>query len=644
MKTAVTGPITATDDELRAALDAAEFPSLLSALALLTGDLGVLRAHLMPDPLLLGQPQAGLTPEQLEEARALAFDVLVRHRDAGSPPHPPVSDDDLFAMMSFSAARTITRDYLGLLREELALGGEDRRAPTWRRASTGCPDATAPFTAIIVGAGMSGLLAAHRLEQAGVKFTILEKNDDVGGTWLENVYPGCRVDVPNHSYSYSFAQRLDWPQVFSTQGVLLDYFRTCATELGLRDRIRFGTEVTSAEWDEPSATWTVRTRSANGSESVQSANVMIVAVGQLNRPKMPDIAGMDRFQGATFHSAVWDRSVDLTEKRVAVIGTGCSACQFVPHVAEQAADVTVFQRTAPWLAPTPDYHDTVPEGLQWLFRHVPTASEWYRFFLFWQLGDGALLAAAVDPAYAPYSESVGLVNDEARKLLVAYLEEQFADRPDLLAKVVPNYPIAAKRGVRDNGVWASTLKRDHVHLVTEKISEITATGVTTADGLDHAVDVIIYGTGFEASEFLTPMRVIGRDGVDLHAQWDGNARAYMGLTVPHFPNMFLLYGPNTNIVVNGSIIFFSECEVRYLVESIGALLASGHRSMDVKQTVHDAYNERIDEGNRHMAWGVANVSTWYKNAKGHVAQNWPFSLLEYWTQTLRPDLANYDVR
>jgi 4-hydroxyacetophenone monooxygenase len=230
-----------------------------------------------------------------------------------------------------------------------------------------------------------------------------------------------------------------------------------------------------------------------------------------------------------------------------------------------------------------------------------------------------------------------------RILLMQYLEAEFGDRPDLLAQVTPDYPPAAKRVIRDNGIWARTLKCDNVHLVTEKISEITPAGVATADGVEHEFDVLIYGTGFQASRFLTPMKVVGRGGADLHERWDGNARAHLGIVVPKFPNLFLLYGPNTNIVINGSIIYFSECEVHYLVECIRLLLETGTRALDCREDVHDAYNVKIDEGNQLRAWGAATVNTWYRNEKGRIAQNWPFSLLDYWEQTRAPDPAEYEL-
>jgi len=228
-------------------------------------------------------------------------------------------------------------------------------------------------------------------------------------------------------------------------------------------------------------------------------------------------------------------------------------------------------------------------------------------------------------------------------VLTGYLEAEFADRPDLVDKVVPSYPPSAKRLLRDNGVWARAIKRDNVTLVTDDIAEITPTGIVTGDGAEHEVDVIIYGTGFTASKFLTPMQVRGRDGVDLHEHWKGDARAYLGITVPGFPNLFCLYGPNTNIVINGSIIYFSECGVRYILGLIRMLLERHAAAVEVRREVHDEFNEAVDAENRRMAWGASEVSSWYKNDRGRVAQNWPFTLLEYWERTLAPDPDDYTV-
>jgi 4-hydroxyacetophenone monooxygenase len=634
-------PITESDDELRAILDQAELPPLLPALAYATGDMSLLREDLRPDPLMFLMPNAGLTDEQAATIRGLALDALIRFRDGGCEAAPVPSDEDVLRIMEFAVGGTDMAPYLPLLEEELGHAGEDRRAPTWHKDDV-APDV--PFRVAVIGAGMSGLLAAHRLQQAGVDHVVFEKNDDVGGTWYENTYPGCRVDNPNHAYSYSFAQRHDWPCHYSTQPVLHGYFCDCAEAFGLRDRIRFGTEVESAVWSDDDLHWTVTTRNGDGTQ-VEVFDAVVSAVGQLNRPHYPTtIPGFGSFEGPAFHSARWDASVDLAGKRVAVIGTGASAMQLIPEIAPEVGELLVFQRTPAWLAPTPDYHDVVSDELQWLYGHLPSYAEWNRFCIFWRLGDGAIAGVTVDPDWDGNGESVSAVNEMMRIMLADYVAAELAGRPELAEACTPHYPPGAKRIVRDNGVWARTLTRENVRLLDGGgIQAITPKGIVTADGDEEVVDVIIYGTGFTASKFLTPMAVKGRGGLDLHEHWAGDARAYLGVTVPRFPNLFCLYGPNTNIVVNGSIVYFSECGVRYILGLLGLALARGARAVDVRQDVHDRFNVQVDAENRRMAWGASDVNSWYKNEHGRVAQNWPFTLLEYWQRTQSPNPEDYDL-
>ena len=452
------------------------------------------------------------------------------------------------------------------------------------------------------------------------------------------------MDVPNHLYSYSFAPAL-WPQHYSSQQVLHEYFSQFATSNGLVDLVRFDTEVTSMVWHDDEQLWHVHTRngatSADTTGDVITANAVVSAVGQLNRPNVPDIAGLDSFAGDLFHSARWDHSVPLAGKRVAVIGTGASAMQFIPEIAADVGHLTVFQRTPAWLVPTPDYHDAVTDHQLWLFEHLPSYTHWFRLWLFWRTHEGLLVAAEADPDWPGMPASVSALNDMVRNVLTSYLEASFADDPDLLARVTPQYAPISKRVVRDNGVWPAALMRPNVSLVTESIDSVTADGVVTADGTVHAADVIILGTGFTASDFLMPMQVTGVDGADLHDTWDGDARAYLGMCIPGFPNLFCMYGPNTNIVINGSIIFFSECEAHYVTESMRMLASTGKRAMDVRPEVHEAFGRRVDEANGRMAWGVSGVNTWYKNAKGRITQNWPWPLLDYWKQTRSPNPDDY---
>jgi 4-hydroxyacetophenone monooxygenase len=544
-------------------------------------------------------------------------------------------------MMDWIAGVDVPAHYAPFLTDELQLTGVDTRAPDWSSAKL--KRAAARMKVVVVGAGMSGLLAGIRLKQAGIDFTIVEKDADVGGTWLENVYPGCRVDNPNHMYSYSFEPNHDFPQFYSTQKVLLSYFQRVADKHDLRDRIRFETSVEEAVFDEARGRWRIEVKTRDGEREFIEADALITAVGQLNRPRYPDIDGLETFEGPSFHSARWRHDIDLAGKRVAVIGTGASAYQFVPEIAPRVARLEVFQRTPPWTLPGPTYHHDVPEGKKWLLEHVPFYGKWYRFWLFWMLTDGFYEGVKGDPDWSGGPQAVSAANAMMREMLIEAIRLQAPDDPELLAKVIPAYPVGGKRALVDNGVWLTALRRDNVALISEPIDKITAKGIVTKDGAEHPADVIIYGTGFHASRFLWPMRIVGRGGVDLHEAWDGDPRAYLGMTAPGFPNLFMLYGPNTNIVVNGSIIFFSECSVRYVVGCLKLMAQTGSATLEVKRDVHDAFNVKVDAANALMAWGAPQVTSWYKNAAGRVTQNWPFPLVDYWNATVAPNPEDFTL-
>lgn len=634
-------PITEDDAFLERALRRASIPTLMMSLVHLTGDASLLDGTVRPGAAMMGDVDGGLTEHDKAAVRARALSALRAYRDRGGTLPPPPGRDTIRRMMSFMVGQDVPDEYVPMMLEELALDGIDQRDVAWHGIA---PETRARCHVAVIGAGMSGILTAIKLEQAGVPYVVLEKNDAVGGTWHENAYPGCRVDVANHFYCYSFAPNPGWSEFFSRRAEIKDYFERCTHDFGIRDKIRFGTEVVSARWDEARAVWTIRTLDADGRDATIEASVIVSAVGQLNRPKIPDIAGLDSFAGPWFHSARWRHDVDLTGKRVAVIGTGASGFQLVPEAAKIASRLYVFQRSPQWMSPNPRYHSAVSDEKRWLLEHLPFYGRWYRFLLFWPGSDGLMPSLVIDPAWPHQDRSVNELNEMTRIYFTDYMKQQVGDDPELLAKVLPTYPPFGKRMLQDNGTWLSTLKRDHVELVTDGIREITPRGVRTDDGLEREVDVIVFATGFHANRFLWPMEITGRDGVTLRERWGEEPQAYLGITVPGFPNLFCLYGPGTNLAHAGSIIFHSECQVRYVMGCLAALLRGGHTTMDVKHSVHDAYQERFDARHRQLVFSHPGTTSWYKNAAGKVTTTSPWRLVDYWGWTRTPDLDDYELR
>lgn len=638
MSAVSTQPVVEDDAFLAEALEHGSIATLMMAIVHLTGDASLLDGPIRPVKPLPGEHDGGLPDEDKAAIRARALDALRAYRDRGCTLPPAPTPATIRAMMSFMVGETVPDEYVPMFLEEMALDDGDARDVDWGDVPAA---RRAAFRVAIIGAGMSGLLAAIRLEQAGVPYVVIEKNDDVGGTWLENSYPGCRVDVANHFYSYSFAPNHGWPEFFSCRPELRQYFADCTDRYAVRPRIRFATEVTAASWDDAAARWTLRLRHRDGGEEALVVNAVVSAVGALNRPRLPEIPGRESFAGPAFHSARWQHQHDLRGRRVAVIGTGASAFQLAPELAKAASRLLVFQRSPPWMVPNPRYHSRVSAAKQWLLRHVPYYARWYRFLLFYPGSDGLLPSLVVDPDWPHPERSVNAMNDFMREYFTQYMREQIGDHPALLAKVIPTYPPFIKRMLQDDGTWLATLKRDNVDLITEPITAITPTAVRCAGGGEHPVDVIVYATGFHANRFLWPMEIRGRGGADLRARWGEEPRAYLGITVPDFPNFFCLYGPGTNLAHAGSIIFHSECQVRYVTACLAALLRDGHAAMECRQDVHDAYAARFDARHDQMVWRHPAASSWYKNAAGRVLTTSPWRLVDYWTWTRAPDRADF---
>ncbi|GGO89014.1 putative monooxygenase [Nocardioides phosphati] len=465
----------------------------------------------------------------------------------------------------------------------------------------------APSVAII-GSGFGGLAAAIELKKRGFDdLVILEKADDVGGVWRENTYPGAACDVPSPFYSYSFEPNPRWPHRFSRQPAILDYIRGVVDTYDLRRHLRFGAEVSTAAYDDATSRWTVTL--ADG--STLEVDVLVPAVGQLSRPAFPDIAGRDTFAGPAFHSAQWDHSVDLAGKRVGVIGTGASAVQFVPELQAQVDHLDLFQRTPPHIVPRMDR--TFSPLHQRVFEKLPVT----------ELAERATWYAVVESLSIAWVYSRPLAR-AVRALSRAHMKRQTKAKPGLFEKVWPDYPVGCKRILFSND-YLPALARPNVDLVTERVTAITPTGVVTADGTEHPCDVLVWGTGFKATEFLAPMEITGRGGRRLAEVWKEGAHAYYGMTVPGFPNLVVMYGPNTN-TGGGSIIYFLEAQARYLGAYVEQL-AAGAGALDVRSEVEQAYDQEVQAELSGSVW--SQCTSWYRQPDGRITTNWPWIGAQY---------------
>jgi 4-hydroxyacetophenone monooxygenase len=527
-------------------------------------------------------------------------------------------------MMSVCLGEQVAPEYAPTMREQMGF------APVLEGITRleAAPDSN-QLPVIIVGAGISGIVLGKMLLEQGIPFLIFDKNSQVGGTWWENTYPGCGVDTPNHAYSFSFGPRYPWRRFFSPRADIQDYLEQTAAAANLYPHIQFNSQVEQARWDSDNACWQVTVRSPAG-ESVVRGFAFVSAVGQLNLPALPTLQGMDDFERPIFHSSDWPTNLDLVGKRVAVVGTGASAMQIVPTIADTVAELTVYQRSPQWARPIPRFHDEISESSQWLVEHVPFYAAWLRFTALWRYGDGLLPFLRKDPDWPHPERSMNRVNEKHRLELLAHIENTLGDREDLLQKCIPDYPPYGKRMLLDNG-WFETILKSNVELVTASIDHLDSAAIVGADGVRREFDVVVLATGFQVGKMAARLNITGRDGIRLEDEWaDDNPSAYLGISVAGFPNLFCMLGPGTGLGHGGSAIFQSEVQARYVVESLTSMLNSGDQYMEVKKEVQQDFVDRLDTEHTQMIWMHPGLQTYYRNTKGRVFSLLPWRVVDYW--------------
>lgn len=627
-----------TATELRANLKQADPGVLVAVLAQLSGDpdvvdkFGPAISH-VPDP----PEHAGITDP---ETAAAIVEALVDILTGAAKPVGAVAADDpaLFARIApIGLGVAIDERNVPMLLEQ---GGFHRSRPVLAR-SVPIPSTT---KIAIVGAGLAGIAAAIAAADAGIAYEIYERNPEVGGTWLTTTYPGIGVDTPSTYYSLSCELNPDWSSYYPMGWEYQSYLQAVADKYAIRDHTRFDTEVEALWWDDGQHRWQIHARSADGTHTVSHATVVITATGYLNRPRFPDLEGAETFAGVSIHSAQWNPELDLTRKRVAVIGAGCTAVQIVDSVVDDVEHLTVFQRQPHWVAPRRRPSDDVPDYHRWLARHVPHYANWIRLKSYWSTADNNYPVIVVDPTWAASHLSVSPANDVLLQYCLDYIDRTFGAGSELAKKVTPDFAPYGKRIIRDPGGYYAALTRPHVDVETSEPARVTTKGIVTEDGREIDLDVIVYATGYYL-DFLSTIDIRGRDGRALTDEWAGNPRSYRGGTVPGFPNLFITSHPNGSPGHGGGHNFGVEVAVHYIIECLHLMALRGARSMEPTRAAYDEYVGRLDDVMEGLVWRhTPTAHTYYRVASGRVVVANPLRMIDWWEEHRAPVEEHFELR
>ena len=619
--------------ELAGALEEANVPTLLAAYAYLSHDSTFLEkfaAHIRP---AFSYPPTEI-PEALADELRLKLRRLLTTSEGLARTEAP--DALVQRIMSVTVGETVEDEFIALVYDQCGFRPWIDRSNLPNR-----PVPKAGFRVLVIGAGMTGMAAATKLREAGYDFVVIEKNPEVGGTWYENRYPGVGVDTPSHFYSFSWEIWPGWQHYHPHGADMQRYMTGVADKYDMRRDIRFNTAVESLVWDERSCMWTVTVRNADGSTEALVANAVINGHGPVNRLKMPDIAGLADFGGPVVHTAAYPADLDIKGKRVAVIGTGASSAQLCGAIAPDVAELTVYQRTKHWVIYNPEIAHEVSEGMKWALAHIPSFKEWFRFRVYWAAADGLFSNVLKDPAWAENMQAVSEGNEMTRQYALSYMQQRFADRPDLIEKLTPDFPIFSKRIILDNG-WFDALARPNVHLEHQGIARILPNGIEAADGSVFECDAIICATGFNVSKMVGNLVIKGQGGRDLGEEWGAeDPRSYLGMCVPGYPNYFHTVGPNSapNHAAGQNLI--SEAQVNWIIEALDRINESGARAFEVERSAFDAWNRKVDERMPEMIWTHPRANSYYNNSKGRVFLSWPWRLVDFFNATRAPEPGSY---
>jgi 4-hydroxyacetophenone monooxygenase len=632
-----TGQAAPDPGELRDNLRQADPGVLVAVLAQLTGDPSVIDAYApkishIPDP----PERAGVTNP--DTAEALVNAIVVAMREPRPTDALPADDPNFFARLLPTALGShVDDEHVHLLLEQ---GGFQRSQPTLPR-TVPIPDT---LRVAIIGAGIAGITAALAAAEEGVRYEIFDRNEEVGGTWLTTTYPGIGVDTPSAYYSLSREVNPDWSNYYPQGAEYQAYLVALADKHKLREHTRFRTEVDALWWDAGRKQWQIHSVDVDGKRDVSYASVVITAAGYLNRPRWPDVKGRDTFAGTSIHSAVWDSSLDLTGKRVAIIGAGCTAVQIIDACVDEMEHLTVFQRQPHWVAPRKRLTDEVPAHRRYLGRHLPYYANWNRLKSYWGTADNNYPIILQDPEWARDHLSISAANDVLLQMCLTYIDQMFGRDTELAQKVTPNFAPYGKRIIRDPGGYYAALTREHVDVEASEPAEVNAEGIVTQDGRQIDLDVVIYATGYHL-DFLSTIDIRGRHGKKLADEWGDSPRAYRGGTVPGFPNLFIMSAPNYSPGHGAGANFSMEVLAHYIIECLQLMALRGATTMEVTRQAYEDYVAEIDEAMSRTVWcHTPNAHTYYRSGSGRVVVATPYRLVDVWHQHRAPIEADLTLR